>query len=164
MMNSETNIEIRPAREDDSAFILGLVTELAKYERAEHEVVATESDIRQSIFGADSIAHALICNVDGKAVGFAVYFYNYSTWLGKNGLFLEDLYVTPEYRGAGAGKALLKYLAQLAVENGCGRFEWNVLDWNTPAIDFYESFGAEPQSEWVGYRLEGSKLTDFASS
>jgi GNAT superfamily N-acetyltransferase len=158
------SVEVRPAREQDSAFILSLIKELAIYEKAEEAVVATEAHIKETIFGPDSIAHGLICNVEGQAVGFAVYFYNYSTWLGKNGLFLEDLYVTPEYRGAGAGKALLKYLAQLAVEKGCGRFEWNVLDWNTPAIEFYENFGAEPQSEWVGYRLEGSKLTDFANN
>jgi GNAT superfamily N-acetyltransferase len=108
--------------------------------------------------------YSVICDVDGEAAGFALYFYSFSTWLGRHGLFLEDLYVTPELRGAGAGKALLKHLARLAVREGCGRFEWNVLDWNTPAIDFYEAFGARPQSEWVGYRLTGSALTDFAGS
>ena len=103
-----------------------------------------------------------MCNVDGKPAGFAVYFFNFSTWLGKYGLFLEDQYVSPEYRGCGAGKALLKHLARLAVEKDCGRFEWNVLDWNKPSIEFYESFGALPQDEWVGYRLTGDALTHFA--
>jgi GNAT superfamily N-acetyltransferase len=105
----------------------------------------------------------LICEQGEEAVGFAVYFFNYSTWLGQHGLFLEDLYVSPQHRGSGAGKALLRHLAQLAVANDCGRFEWNVLDWNQSAIDFYESFGARPQSEWIGYRLTGEALTAFAN-
>ncbi|WP_312361104.1 GNAT family N-acetyltransferase, partial [Stutzerimonas balearica] len=95
--------------------------------------------------------------------GYAVYFFNYSTWLGKHGLYLEDLYVTPQQRGVGAGKALLRYLAKLAVARGCGRFEWSVLDWNQPAIDFYESIGARPQNEWIGYRLAGDALSEFAT-
>ncbi|HEY8569978.1 GNAT family N-acetyltransferase, partial [Microbulbifer sp.] len=104
------------------------------------------------------------CNIDNKPVGFAVYFFNYSTWLGKNGLYLEDLYISPEYRGAGAGKALLKHLAKIAVSKNCGRFEWSVLDWNEPAIRFYQSIGAKSQDEWVGYRLAGNALEEFANS
>jgi GNAT superfamily N-acetyltransferase len=120
--------------------------------------------IEESLFSASSTAHALICENGGRPVGFAVYFFNYSTWLGRNGLYLEDLYVTPEARGCGAGKALLKHLARIAVDRGCGRFEWSVLDWNEPAIKFYESLGARPQSEWVGYRLTGRALLDLAES
>lgn len=106
----------------------------------------------------------MICFSDGKPIGFAVYFLNFSTWLGKNGLYLEDLYVSPEFRGCGAGKKLLKHLAQLAVESQCGRFDWSVLDWNKPAIDFYESIGAKAQSEWIIYRLQGQSLVEFAES
>ena len=156
-------IEIKNATIDDAGIILNFVRELAIYEKAEREVVATEEDIRNTIFGPGSSTFALICYLDGAPIGFAVYFYNYSTWLGKNGLFLEDLYVSPNHRGIGAGKRLLKRLAKLAVDNNCGRFEWNVLDWNEPAINFYESIGAKPQSEWVGYRLTGDALTNLAN-
>ena len=104
-----------------------------------------------------------MCYDRDTPIGFALYFYNFSTWLGRHGLYLEDLYVTPEHRGKGAGKALLKHLARIAVAEGCGRFEWSVLDWNQPAIDFYESMGAKPQSEWVGYRLTGDALRALAS-
>ena len=158
------SINIRPASVEDSAIILRFITELAIYEKAEDEVIATETDIRESLFVAESTTSALICELDGQAIGFAVYFFNYSTWLGKHGLYLEDLYVTPAFRGAGAGKALLKNLAQLAVSKNCGRFEWSVLDWNEPAIGFYKAIGALPQDEWVSYRLSGKALTDFAAS
>ncbi|MEH6568231.1 MAG: GNAT family N-acetyltransferase [Halioglobus sp.] len=158
------NIEIRPANASDCPAIMQFVRDLAIYETALHEVEATETDIHRALFGPEPKAFGLMCNVDGKPAGFAVYFFNFSTWLGKYGLFLEDLYVTPEYRGCGAGKALLKHLARLAVEKECGRFEWNVLDWNKPSIDFYESFGALPQNEWVGYRLTGAALTGFANA
>ncbi len=157
-------ILIRDAVVGDSATMLEFVKELAIYERAEHEVVAGVSDIERSIFGADSTVKALICEQDNVAIGFAVYFYNYSTWLGKNGLYLEDLYVSPQYRGIGAGKELLKHLAKIAVLNNCGRFEWSVLDWNEPAIKFYESIGAIPKSEWIGYQLVGEKLIEFSES
>jgi GNAT superfamily N-acetyltransferase len=159
-----SNINIRPATPDDAALILYFIRELAIYERAELEVVTDEAGIRESIFGPQSTVSALICLLDDKPVGFAVYFFNYSTWLGRRGLFLEDLYVSPEFRGLGAGKALLHHLAREAVAKGCGRFEWNVLDWNTPAIEFYESLGARPQSEWTGYRLTGDALIRFANS
>jgi GNAT superfamily N-acetyltransferase len=157
------HIDIREATVEDSELILRFITELAVYEKAEDQVTATANDIRDSIFGAGSTTHALVCMVDNAPVGYAVYFYNYSTWLGKNGLYLEDLYVSPQYRNCGAGKALLQYLAQIAVSKGCGRFEWCVLDWNAPAIDFYESIGASAQREWVVYRLSGDKLRSFAA-
>ncbi|WP_417702264.1 GNAT family N-acetyltransferase [Pseudomonas sp.] len=156
-------LTIRPATPDDAELILRFITELAIYEKAEHEVKTDAAGIRDSLFAEGSTAHGLICENDGQPIGYAVYFFNYSTWLGKHGLYLEDLYVSPEARGLGAGKALLRHLAQRAVERGCGRFEWSVLDWNTPAIDFYESFGARPQSEWTTYRLAGQALLDFAA-
>ena len=159
-----SEIIIRPAVAADTALILKFVKDLAVYEKAEHEVAASEEDIMGSLFGIDSTAEALICTVDGKPAGYAVYFYNYSTWLGRKGLYLEDLYVTPESRGKGAGKALLQYLAKTAVSEKCGRFEWSVLDWNTPAIEFYESIGALPQTEWVAYRLTGESLMKFAEN
>jgi GNAT superfamily N-acetyltransferase len=158
------NLHIRKASSADASLILEFVTELAIYEKAGHEVLATVADIKATLFSKSSSAEALICEVADKPVGFAVYFFNYSTWLGKYGLFLEDLYVAPESRGSGAGKALLKHLAKLAVEKDCGRFEWNVLDWNQPAIDFYQSIGAHPQDEWIGYRLQGEALKKFAAS
>jgi GNAT superfamily N-acetyltransferase len=158
------NPEIRPAIAGDSAQILRFITDLAIYEHAEDAVVATEDDIRQSLFAPDSTTRAVICEIDSSPVGFAVYFFNYSTWLGKNGLYLEDLYVAPEFRGLGAGKALLKHLAQIALSRNCGRFEWSVLDWNEPAIKFYQSLGARPQDEWVAYRLTGKALVELAES
>lgn len=155
------NITIRPAQPEDVALILRFIRELAAYERAEDEVVATEADLRKSLFGAGP-ARALICGVDGVEAGFAVYFFNYSTWQGRKGLYLEDLYLTPAYRKAGAGKALLQHLARIAVAEGCGRFEWSVLTWNEPALQFYRSIGAWPMDEWVRYRLAGPALAQFA--
>lgn len=159
-----SNINIRPAVVEDSALIHQFVTALAVYEKAEHEMIASVSDIESSIFGDGSTVSGLICELDGEAIGFAVYFFNYSTWLGRNGLFLEDLFVMPNQRGIGAGKQLLQQLAKIAVANNCGRFEWNVLDWNEPALKFYQSLGAKPQDEWIGYRLDGQALIDFAAS
>jgi GNAT superfamily N-acetyltransferase len=155
---------IRPATPDDGATILGFITELAIYEKAGHEVEATEETIRVSIFGEGSVTEAAILEHDGCPAGFAVWFYSYSTWQAKNGLYLEDLYVSPDYRGSGAGKMLLKHLAGIAVEKGCGRFEWSVLDWNEPAIRVYDAVGAEPQNEWIRYRLAGDKLRTFAET
>ncbi|WP_221932951.1 GNAT family N-acetyltransferase [Thalassotalea sp. PS06] len=157
-----SSITIRNAGIEDSGLILRYITELARYEKAEHEVKACEETIKASLFGPGSVTRALICEYNNEPVGFAVYFFNYSTWLAKQGLYLEDLYITPVYRGHGAGKALLRQLARIALDNNCGRFEWSVLDWNKPAIDFYQSIGAEPQSEWVGYRLTGQALLDLA--
>lgn len=157
-------IEIRQATAEDSALIIRFITELAIYEKSENEVIATESDIKHSLFGSDSSTKAVICNINHEPVGFAVYFFNYSTWLGQHGLYLEDLYVSPQYRQTGAGKALLKHLANIALSRNCGRFEWSVLDWNEPAIQFYRSLGAKPQDEWVGYRLTGKALQELADS
>lgn len=157
-------VTIRPAVREDATLILRFITDLAIYEKAEHEVKTDAAGIESSLFGAGSTTLGLICEQDGQPIGYAVYFFNYSTWLGKHGLYLEDLYVSPEARGLGAGKALLQHLAQIAVARGCGRFEWSVLDWNTPAIEFYESFGARPQEEWTTYRLTGQALLDFAAN
>ena len=156
------SLTIRPAVPTDAAQILAFITELADYERARHEVIASVADIERSLFDEGSTVHSLICERDGQAIGFAVYFYSYSTWLGRNGIYLEDLYVTPEQRGDGAGRTLLRHIAREAVANGCGRLEWSVLDWNEPAIGFYQSLGAEAQAEWVKYRLDGEKLLAFA--
>ena len=155
-------IEIRPAVATDAAQIHAFITELAVYERAAHEVIASAEDVARTLFAEGAPAKALMCLLDGKPIGYAVYFYSYSTWLGKNGINLEDLYITPEQRGIGAGRDLLRHLAQEAVANGCGRLEWSVLDWNTPAIDFYKSIGALPQDEWVRYRMAGDALLNFA--
>lgn len=159
-----SNIEIREATIEDSALIFKFVKELAEFERAENEVTAKVKDIQRSIFGADSTVHALICSIDEMSIGFAVYFYNYSTWKGKNGLYLEDIYISPKYRCKGAGKMLLKHLAKIAVSQGCGRFELSVLDWNKSAIKFYASIGAKPQSEWISYRLEEKDLEEFTNN
>lgn len=155
-------IEIRVASTSDAALIHHYITELAIYEKAQHEVIASVADIERSLFAADSPAHGLICLIDGQAVGFAIYFYSYSTWLGRKGMYLEDLYISPEHRGSGAGKKMLRHLAGIACETGCGRLEWSVLDWNEPAIQFYLSLGASPQDEWIRYRLAGDTLTAFA--
>lgn len=153
---------IRPAAEQDTDLILHFVRELAIYEKAEHEVLATPEHVRRTLFCANPSVFGLICEVHGKPIGFAVYFFNYSTWQGLHGLYLEDLYVTPDARGHGAGKALLQHLAQIAVERNCGRFEWSVLDWNTPSIEFYDSLGALPQNEWIRYRMTGQALQALA--
>lgn len=155
-------VVVRPASVDDVPLILRFIRELAAYERAEQEVVATEASLRASLFGEDARAHALVCRVAGADAGFAVYFFNYSTWQGRPGLYLEDLYLSPAYRKIGAGRKMLQHLARIAVARGCGRFEWSVLDWNEPAISFYQSIGAIPMDEWVRYRLAGEALTKFA--
>jgi len=155
-------LTIREAIRSDAATLLGFIRELAIYEKAEHEVAATVETIEASIFGEKSVTRALVCELDGKPIGMAIWFFSYSTWQARNGLYLEDLYVTPTARGAGAGKALLKRLAAIALENGCGRFEWSVLDWNEPAIRVYEAISAEAMPEWIRYRLAGDKLKAFA--
>lgn len=153
---------IREAVRGDAPAIEALVRELAAFERMEHEMTATAADFERTLFAADPKVHALVCSVDGTTVGCAIYFFNYSTWLGRHGLFLEDLYVRESVRGRGLGRALLARLARIAVERGCGRFEWNVLDWNADAIGVYESLGARPQEGWVGYRLTGDALAALA--
>ncbi len=155
--------QIRPAARADAALILRFVTELAEYEAARDQVVATVESIERSLFGAAPAARALIVEVDGEAAGFAVYCRSYSTWLGQAGLYLEDVYVAPHARGAGVGQALMRALARIAGAAGCGRFEWSVLDWNAPAIRFYEALGAAAQPEWVRYRLAGDALRAVAA-
>ncbi|PPT74812.1 GNAT family N-acetyltransferase [Xanthomonas arboricola pv. populi] len=160
---SEPALQIRAATPDDAALLHELITALAVYEREPNAVKASPEDLRASLFGDGATAHALICEQDGQALGFAVYFFNYSTWLGRNGVYLEDLFVRPQARGQGAGLALLRHLARLAVQRGCGRFEWSVLDWNQPAIDFYRAAGAQPMDGWTVYRLDGERLAAFAA-
>ncbi len=157
------NFRIRQAQPDDSQIIFDMITELAIYEKAPEQVVTSAAQLRETLFGTDSKTEALICEDGEKIIGYAVFFTSYSTWLGRNGIYLEDLYVSPSTRGQGAGKALIKHIARLATDRGCGRLEWSVLDWNTPAIDFYTSIGAVPQSEWVRYRLDGEALINFAN-
>ncbi len=158
-----TVLTIRPATIADTDLILHFVRELAIYEKAEHEALATPAHVHRTLFCANPKVHGLICEAGGTAVGFAVYFFNYSTWQGRHGLYLEDLYVSPEHRGKGAGMALLRQLARIAVDHDCGRFEWSVLDWNTPSIALYDSLGARPQSEWIRYRLTGDELHALAA-
>ncbi|MBA6340230.1 GNAT family N-acetyltransferase [Colwellia sp. MB02u-10] len=157
-----SNLVVRTATADDTSILFKFIIDLAIYEKAEHEVLATEQTIKASIFAENSHVFALICELDGVAVGSAIYFFNYSTWLAKSGLYLEDLYVMPEYRGKGAGVKLLKAMAKIAVEKDCARFEWSCLDWNTPSREFYHSLGAVAQEEWVGYRMTGKTLSNFA--
>jgi GNAT superfamily N-acetyltransferase len=156
---------IRSARPTDVATILGLIRALADYEKLSGEVVATEVLLERSLFpgeGTPPAAYCVIAEVDGVAAGFALYFFNYSTFLARPGLYLEDLFVRPEFRGRGVGKALLLHLAKLANARGCGRMEWSVLDWNQPAIEFYESLGAKRMKEWQICRLTGSDLQQYA--
>jgi GNAT superfamily N-acetyltransferase len=157
-------VQIRHAGPEDAQLVLGFIRELAEYERLSHAVVATEADLRRSLFGAEPFARALIASLDGSEVGFAVYFFNYSTFVGRPGLYLEDLFVRPAARGRGVGRALLAQLAQIAVERDCGRMEWAVLDWNEPAIRFYRSLGASPNDEWTTYRLSRDALGRLASA
>lgn len=152
----------RFATQGDVPVILDLIKQLAEYEKAADQVVATEDLLHESLF-AQRAAEVLLVEVDGRAVGFAVFFTSYSTWLARAGIFLEDLFVLPDERGKGYGKGLLVHLAQIAVERGCGRLEWNCLDWNQPSIDFYLSLGAEKMECWTTYRLEGDTLETLAS-
>ena len=154
-----TMLQIRSATEADCGLILSLIRKLAVYERLLDAVSATEEAVRQTLFGPRPFAEVLIAEWGGEPAGFALFFHNYSTFLAKPGIYLEDLYVEEPLRGKGIGKALLKRLAALAVERGCGRLEWAVLDWNEPSIGFYKSLGAVPQSEWTTFRLTGESLT-----
>lgn len=151
-------ISIRPATPNDSALVYALICELAEYEKLAHEVVATEETIRASLFGDHPVSEIVIASLDGAPVGFALFFPNYSTFLGRPGLYLEDLFVRPHARGCGVGRALLVHLAQLAVEREWGRLEWRVLDWNAPSIAFYKKLGAEPLDDWTVFRVTGDAL------
>ena len=154
--------EIRVATEEDVPLILRFIKELATYERLSHEVSVTEELLTDSLFGARRVAEALLGYLEDDPAGFALFFHNFSTFLGKPGIYLEDLYVRPEFRGAGVGRALLVHLAKLARERGCGRLEWSVLDWNEPAIGFYKGIGASPVSGWTVYRVSGEALEELA--
>jgi len=155
------NCMFRFAEEKDTGLILYFIKELAKYEKMLDDVVATEEILREWIFEKGK-AEVIFALEDGAEVGFALFFHNFSTFLGRSGLYLEDLFVKPEFRGKGYGKALLKKLAQIAVERGCGRFEWSCLDWNKPSIDVYLSLGAKPMEDWTVYRLDGETLHRMA--
>ena len=152
----------RFASEEDTSVILELIKQLAEYEKAPERVVATEETLRTSLFER-RYAEVLLVETDERTVGFALFFHSFSTWLGQPGIFLEDLFVLPDGRGKGYGKGLLRHLARIAVERGCGRLEWNCLNWNKPSIDFYLSFGADRMDDWTTYRLEGPTLDVLAN-
>ncbi len=156
-------LRIRPAAPEDIPLILEFIRELAQYEKAPEQAVATAQDLRRDGFSGNPKFRVMIAEWAGEAAGFALFFYNYSTWLGRPGLYLEDLYVRPAFRGKGIGKAFLAHLAKIAVEEGCGRFEWQVLDWNTPALEFYKSLGARVLDEWLTMRICGEDLEKLAS-
>lgn len=153
-------LEFRYAKRDDTELILSFIKNLAEYEKMSDDVVADTATLEKEIFD-DKKAEVLFAEVDGKEIGFALFFHNFSTFVGRSGLYLEDIYILPEYRGKGYGKAMLKKLASIAAERNCGRMEWCCLDWNKPSIDFYLSLGAKPMSGWTIYRLSGDELKNF---
>ena len=167
-MSTAGSLSIRPATADDVPLILSLIRELADYEKLSDQVSATEAALRETLFserpGARPAAEVLVAHNDGEPAGFALFFPNYSTFLAKPGIYLEDLFVRPAFRGLGIGKALLASVAKLAVERDCGRFEWSVLDWNEPAIGFYRRLGARPLDDWTQFRLSGAELAALAAS
>jgi GNAT superfamily N-acetyltransferase len=163
-LGTDRSLTIRRAAPADVPVVLAFIRELAVYEHLGHEVVATEADVHAALFGARSYAEVALACLDGQPVGFALYFHNFSTFVGKPGIYLEDLFVRPQARGRGAGKRLLAYLARTALERGCARLDWAVLDWNAPSIAFYRSLGAVDQSEWTTYRLDGPALARLAES
>jgi GNAT superfamily N-acetyltransferase len=156
-------LRISPAVESDVPVILSFIRKLAEYEKLSHLVVTTEENVREHVFGGNPVAEVLLAYWGQEPVGFALYFRNFSTFLGQPGIYLEDLFVEPEHRGKGIGKALLKQLAKIAIERGYGRLDWAVLDWNTPSIEFYRSLGAAPLDAWTGYRLTGEALDRLAT-
>ena len=157
-MTHTTDLRIAPATPEDVPHILRFIKELADYEKLLHEVTGSEDDLRRELFGPDPVARVVIAWWQGAPAGYALYFFNFSTFLVRPGLYLEDLYVTPSLRGRGIGRALLAHLAAIAVARGCGRMEWSVLDWNEPSIGFYKSLGAVPMDEWTVFRLAGDAL------
>jgi GNAT superfamily N-acetyltransferase len=158
------DVHIRPAGEGDVPVILALIRGLAEYEKARPEdLPVDEAALRESLFGAQPAAEVLLADVEGETAGFALFFHNFSTWQGRRGLYLEDLFVRPEMRGRGIGQALLRELARIATDRGCARMEWAVLDWNTPAIDFYGSLGAVPMDEWTIFRLTAPAIARLAN-
>lgn len=164
MTQAGDGIVLRAARPDDVPLVLALIRELAAYERLSDAVVADESLLADALFGAAPAAEVVIAEVDGAPAGFALFFHTFSTFLGRRGLYLEDLFVRPAYRGRGLGLQLMRHLAALAVARGCGRFEWTVLDWNAPAIGFYRALGAQPQNGWTVQRLEADALQALADA
>ncbi|MBV9462355.1 MAG: GNAT family N-acetyltransferase [Bradyrhizobium sp.] len=164
MNTSSSSAHIRRARPEDAALIFSLLCELAEYEKLTHEVEATEAGIAAALFSDHPRITCEIAEWNGEGVGFAVWFFNFSTFSGRPGLFLEDLFVRPAFRGKGIGKGLLAHLANLCVENGWSRMQWTVLDWNTPSIDFYKSLGAEMMDEWKLVRLNGAALSELAKA
>jgi GNAT superfamily N-acetyltransferase len=162
-MSAIPNFKIVPAREADVPIILRFIRELAEYEKLLDVVIATEDSLRRTLFGERPFAEVLLGYYDDQPVAFALFFHNYSTFLSKPGIYLEDLYVKPEMRGKGFGKALLKHLAKIATQRGCGRFEWSVLDWNAPSIAFYKALGAVPMDEWTVFRVTGAALDALAA-
>ncbi len=160
----DMSLEIRKAERKDCSLILEFIKELAEFEKLSHEVVATANDLESTLFGDDPHAEVFLGFYEGQPAGFTLFFYNYSTFLGKRGLYLEDLYVKEHLRGKGIGKALLINLAKHAVDQNCARFEWSVLDWNTKAIDFYKSLGADPMDEWTVHRVTGQNLIKLAAT
>jgi GNAT superfamily N-acetyltransferase len=163
-MKEITDFQIRPARVQDVPIILQLIRDLATYERAPDEVTATEEQLVSVLFGERPAAEVLLAFEEESPAGFAVYFYNFSTWLGRPGLYLEDLFVKPEKRGKGYGRALLVELAKIARDRGCGRMEWAVLNWNEPAIKFYQALGAKPMDEWTVFRLKRDEIAKLADA
>ncbi len=157
-------MKIRKATPSDAQVILSLIKKLAEYEKLSHEVSATRETIAQNLFSTDSPARCLLAEQEGKVVGFALYYYNFSTFLGRKGIYLEDLFVLSECRGRGYGKLLFAELARIAIAEDCGRLDWSVLDWNEPALRFYRSLGAKPLSEWTVWRLSGQELSTLASN
>lgn len=162
MSGTPSNVEIRAATPEDVPVVRALIRALAEYEQLSHEVQATEASLRASLFGDRPQAEAVIARVDGTPAGFAVFFHNYSTFLGRRGLYLEDLFVLPNYRRRGVGRTLLSHVAAIAVARECGRMEWAVLDWNAPAIRVYRGVGARPMDEWTVFRLTGDDLRRLA--
>ncbi len=163
-MSLPPDVRIDPATERDVAAILTLIKALAEYERMSDDVIADEAGVRASLFGSPPAAEVVIARAGAEPVGFALWFHNYSTFLGRRGLYLEDLFVVPDWRGRGVGRALLAHLAQVAVARNCGRMEWSVLNWNEPAIRFYRGLGAKPMDEWTVYRLSGDAIARLADS
>ena len=153
---------IRPATPDDTSTICELIRALAEYERLSHQVVLDEARLREHLFGTRPFAEVLLAEDAGQVVGFALFFHNYSTFLGRPGIYLEDIFVRPEHRGKGHGKAMLRTIARIAVERRCGRLEWAVLDWNEPSIAFYRSLGAKPMDEWTTFRMTGEAIERLA--
>lgn len=164
MKTSSSSVYIRRARPDDSTLIFSLICELAEYEKLSHEVEATEKGIAAALFGEHPLLFCEIAEWNGEGVGFAVWFFNFSTFSGRAGIYLEDLFVRPAFRGKGIGKALLAHLAKLCVENGWSRLQWSVLDWNTPSIDFYKSLGAQMMDEWKLCKVTGAALSQLAKA